>query len=84
MRPRCGGTCPSPGLTVKLVFLGRYRELAGAEFPAPPAGITDLSALRAWLAGSRPDLAQAMVDARCAVVINQAVVRDPRHPPGRQ
>lgn len=64
---------------MKLVFLGRYRELAGAEFPTPPAGIADLSALRIWLAQTRPDLAQAM-DGRCAVVINQAIVRDARHP----
>ena len=63
---------------MKLVFLGRYRDMAGAGLQ-PPANIRDLAALRIWLEHSQPGLAQALAKG-CAVAVNQMIVRNPSHP----
>jgi molybdopterin converting factor small subunit len=66
---------------VKLVFLGRYRELAGAgsEELALPDGVRDLASLRRWLGRNRPLFVPALENPS-AIVINQAIVRNPYHP----
>jgi molybdopterin synthase sulfur carrier subunit len=69
---------------VKLVFLGRFRELAGARLSevALPAGVRTLQGLQDWLARAEPELAMALAGARTQVAVNQTLVRDPAHPIG--
>ncbi|HWY62403.1 MAG TPA: MoaD/ThiS family protein [Rhizomicrobium sp.] len=69
---------------VKLVFLGRFRELAGARLSDVPlpAGVRTLQGLQDWLARTEPDLAVALTGARTQVAINQTLVRDPAYPIG--
>jgi len=67
---------------VKLVFLGRFRDIAGPHLSEMnlPQGVRDLSGLKEWLAKSEPALAQALAGARTQYAVNQTVVRDPGHP----
>jgi molybdopterin converting factor small subunit len=66
---------------VKLVFLGRFREIAapGLADMARPDGVETLGQLQAWLARTEPALAKALTGARTQVAVNQAIVRDPSH-----
>jgi molybdopterin synthase sulfur carrier subunit len=66
---------------VKLVFLGRFREIAapGLADMKRPAGVETLGELQAWLARSEPALAEALKSARTRIAVNQAIVRDPGH-----
>jgi len=67
---------------VRLVFLGRFRELAGPHLSdlVLPREVNSLSGLNDWLAKSEPVLAQALVGARIQFAVNQTIVRDPAHP----
>jgi molybdopterin converting factor subunit 1 len=67
---------------VKLVFLGRFREIAGPGLTdmALPDGVRTLAQLQDWLAGARPLLAEALAGTRTQIAVNQAIVRDPGHP----
>jgi molybdopterin synthase sulfur carrier subunit len=67
---------------VKLVFLGRFRDIAGSHLSdlARPRDVNDLSALKDWLAKTEPALAQALSGARTQYAVNQTIVRDPAHP----
>ena len=67
---------------VKLVFLGRFREIAdpGLAQVALPGHVHTLAGLRDWLAKAEPALGRALESARTQVAINQAIVRDPSHP----
>jgi molybdopterin converting factor subunit 1 len=66
---------------VKLVFLGRFREIAAPRLGemARPDGVETLGQLQAWLARTEPALAEALKGARTQVAVNQAIVRDPGH-----
>ena len=67
---------------MKLVFLGRFREIAGAHLAdmVLPKDVSTLSGLKDWLARSEPILAQALEGARTQYAINQMIVRDGGHP----
>lgn len=67
---------------MKLVFLGRFREIANPRLNdmALPQGVATLAQLQAWLLRAEPLLAEALGSARSQVAINQAIVRDPAHP----
>jgi molybdopterin synthase sulfur carrier subunit len=66
---------------VKLVFLGRFREIAAPHLSdlARPADVATLSDLQAWLGAREPVLASALRGARTQIAINQEIVRDPGH-----
>ncbi len=55
--------CPD-NMAVKLVFLGRLADIAGAERQAPIGSLADI------LAGLDEDLAQAVADPRIRIAIN--------------
>jgi molybdopterin converting factor subunit 1 len=67
---------------VKLVFLGRFREIANPALAqvALPGGVRTLAGLKEWLARSEPALGQALETARTQIAVNQVLVRDPAHP----
>jgi molybdopterin synthase sulfur carrier subunit len=67
---------------VKLVFLGRFREIAGPRLTdmALPQGVHTLGQLQAWLSKAEPALAEALAAARTQCAVNQTIVRDPSHP----
>jgi molybdopterin synthase sulfur carrier subunit len=67
---------------VKLVFLGRFGEIADARLTnlARPQGVHTLAQLQDWLAQSEPVLAEALAGARTQYAVNQVIVRDPGHP----
>ena len=67
---------------MKLVFLGRFRDIAGPHLAdmTLPRDVRDLSGLKDWLAKTEPALAQALAGARTQYAVNQTVVRDPGHP----
>ena len=67
---------------MKLVFLGRFREIAGPHISdmALPCSIDTLAALTDWLAKTQPALSQALAGARTQYAVNQVIVRDPAHP----
>jgi molybdopterin converting factor subunit 1 len=66
---------------VKLVFLGRFREIAAPRLSdmALPSDVRTLAQLQDWLARTEPGLAEALKAARSQVAVNQAIVRDPSH-----
>lgn len=67
---------------MKLVFHGKYADVAGAAeitLPCPP-GVATLEALLGWLAAHRPPLGAVAKGGNTATVINQVIVRDVRHP----
>jgi sulfur-carrier protein len=67
---------------VKLVFLGRFRDIAGPHLSdlTLPRGVNSLSGLKEWLAKSEPALSQVLAGARTQYAVNQTIVRDPAHP----
>ena len=67
---------------VKLVFLGRFREIANPALAqvALPGTVRTLGGLKDWLATSEPALGQALETARSQIAVNQVLVRDPAHP----
>ena len=67
---------------MKLVFLGRFGEIADARLTnlTRPQGVHTLAQLQDWLAKTEPALAQALARARTQYAVNQTIVRDPSHP----
>ena len=67
---------------MKLVFLGRFRDIAGSHISdlALPCNVNTLSALIDWLAKTQPALSEALAGARTQYAVNQVIVRDPAHP----
>jgi len=67
---------------VKLVFLGRFRDIASPHLTdlTLPREVNNLAGLKDWLAKTDPALAQALAGARTQYAVNQTVVRDPGHP----
>jgi molybdopterin converting factor subunit 1 len=67
---------------VKLVFLGRFREIANPALAQVilPGTVNTLASLKDWLAACEPALGQALESARTQIAVNQVLVRDPSHP----
>jgi molybdopterin converting factor small subunit len=67
---------------MKLVFLGRLREMAGSRFSdvVLPDGVHTLSGLQDWLVRAEPVLARGLNGARIQCADNQVIVRDPAYP----
>jgi molybdopterin converting factor small subunit len=63
---------------VRLVFLGKFGEMAPADLSEVtlPGGVRTLSDLQAWLGEKAPLLARAMAATRTRLVLNQEVVHD--------
>lgn len=63
---------------VRLVFLGKFGEMAPAELAevSLPGEVKTLSELQAWLGEKAPLLAKAMAATRTRLVLNQEVVHD--------
>ncbi len=66
---------------MKLVFLGRFREIAGPHMSdmAVPCEVKTLSGLQDFLTQAHPALAAALAGVRTQVAVNQVIVRDPSH-----
>jgi molybdopterin synthase sulfur carrier subunit len=60
---------------LKLVFLGRLEDVAGAPERAVP-GVSDLDTL---IAALEPDLARELRGPRVRIAVNGALVADRRH-----
>ena len=71
-------------MIVKLVFLGRFREIAGPHMSdmAVPCEVKTLSGLQDFLAQAHPVLAEALAATRTQYAVNQVIARDPSHPIG--
>jgi molybdopterin synthase sulfur carrier subunit len=67
---------------VKLVFLGRFRDIANPALAqvALPGEVNTLGGLKSWLAQAEPALGQALESARTQIAVNHVLVRDPAHP----
>ena len=67
---------------VRLVFLGKFGDIAPAELGAVtlPDTVATLSGLRDWLAQQQPLLAQAMAGTSTRMVLNQKIVHDLSNP----
>jgi molybdopterin converting factor small subunit len=63
---------------VRLVFLGKFGEMAPAELAevSLPGEVKTLSDLQTWLGQKAPLLAKAMSATRTRLVLNQEVVHD--------
>ena len=63
---------------IRLVFLGKFGELAPAELAevSLPGEVKTLSDLQTWLSQKAPLLAKAMSATRTRLVLNQEVVHD--------
>jgi molybdopterin converting factor small subunit len=63
---------------VRLVFLGKFGEMAPAELAevSLPGEVKTLSDLQTWLGQKAPLLAKAMAATRTRLVLNQEVVHD--------
>jgi molybdopterin converting factor small subunit len=66
---------------VRLVFLGKFGEMAPAELAqvSLPHEVKTLSDLQTWLGEKAPLLAKAMAATRTRLVLNQEVVHDLSH-----
>ena len=67
---------------VKLVFLGRFHEIANPALAQVilPGTVNTLAGLKSWLATAEPALGQALDSARTQIAVNQVLVRDPSYP----
>lgn len=66
---------------VKIVFVGRLADVAGrreTELDLPPP-LQDVLALRTWLGGNSPALAEALADPAVRILVNAALA--PGNPP---
>ena len=61
---------------VKLVFLGKFGDVADLTEVALPAEVRTLSELKAWLTRQQPLLGQAMAATTTRLVVNQCVAHD--------
>jgi molybdopterin synthase sulfur carrier subunit len=62
-------------MMVKLVFLGKLRDMARDDFAVPP-DVRTLAALKDWLAHRDPVLGEALAATRTHIVLNQEIVHD--------
>jgi molybdopterin converting factor small subunit len=67
---------------VRLLFLGRFSELApaGLEQIALPEGVRTLSELWNWVAQESPGLGQVMASTPTKLILNQCVAHDLSRP----
>jgi molybdopterin synthase sulfur carrier subunit len=67
---------------VRLVFLGKFGELAPAELAqvSLPGEVRTLADLQAWVGQKAPLLARSMASSRTRLVLNQEVVHDLSRP----
>ena len=67
---------------VRLVFLGKFSEIAPAELAevSLPGQVKTLSDLQQWLEQRAPLLCKAMAATRTRLVLNQEVVHDLSRP----
>jgi molybdopterin converting factor small subunit len=65
-------------LVVRLVFLGKFGDVAPADLAEVPlpADVHTLGDLQAWLARQQPLLGQAMAATRTRLILNQNVTHD--------
>lgn len=63
---------------VRLVFLGKFGDVAPAGFGAVtlPGGVRTLADLRDWIARTQPVLGKVMDATRTRLVVNQCVAHD--------
>jgi molybdopterin converting factor small subunit len=61
---------------VRLVFLGKFGDVAGPAQVALPSEVRTLSDLKDWLSRQQPLLGQAMVATTTRLVVNQCVAHD--------
>jgi sulfur-carrier protein len=61
---------------VKLVFLGKFGDVADSTEVALPEDVGTLSDLTRWLTRQQPLLGQAMAATTTRLVVNQCVVHD--------
>jgi sulfur-carrier protein len=61
---------------VKLVFLGKFGDVADSTEAALPEEVRTLSELKAWLTRQQPLLGQAMAATTTRLVVNQCVAHD--------
>lgn len=61
---------------VKLVFLGKFGDIADLAEVALPEEVRTLSELKAWLTRQQPLLGQAMAATTTRLVVNQCVAHD--------
>ena len=61
---------------VKLVFLGKFGDVADPTEVALPEDVRTLSELKAWLTRQQPLLGQAMAATTTRLVVNQCVAHD--------
>ena len=63
-------------VTVRLVFLGKFGEMAPMAEIALPNGVRSLNDLKAWVARQEPQLGAAMEATRTRLIVNQCVAHD--------
>lgn len=61
---------------VKLVFLGKFGDVAPVAEIVLPGEVRTLSDLKNWLARQQPLLGQAMAGTTTRMVVNQCVAHD--------
>jgi len=63
-------------VTVRLVFLGKFGDVAPMTEIALPEGVRSLNDLKQWLARQQPLLGAAMEATRTRLIVNQCVAHD--------
>jgi molybdopterin converting factor small subunit len=63
-------------VTVRLVFLGKFGDMAPMAEIALPDGVRSLSDLKQWVARQEPLLGQAMDATPTRLIVNQCVAHD--------
>jgi molybdopterin converting factor small subunit len=63
---------------LRLVFLGKFGPLAPSALDAaePPAAVSTLGDLQAWVMEQAPALASAMAATPCRLIVNHVVAQD--------
>ncbi len=61
---------------VKLVFLGKFGDMADLTDVALPGDVQTLSDLKHWVARQQPRLGQAMAATTTRLILNQCVAHD--------
>lgn len=61
---------------VKLVFLGKFGEMADLTDVVLPGDVQTLSDLKQWVARQQPLLGQAMAATTTRLILNQSVAHD--------
>ena len=63
-------------MTVRLVFLGKFGDVAPMAEIALPDGVRTLNDLKDWVARQQPQLGAAMEATRTRLIVNQCVAHD--------